>query len=218
MLISKNTLTILKNFSSFNSGMLFKPGNKQSSLSINEKLMGEVEFEESFPLEFGVYDLSQFLSNVETLDNPEIVFSEKTVNISDKNFSLTYYACAPNIIKIKPVNKSLPIPDVWNAEFFLDEKIFSKILTLVTTNGFPNFLISGANGKLSLTAIDRNNPTSNSLLFPVGEYTGEDFSVSLPKDSIEKLMKLSYNVKVSDTFTIFENEKLKLKYYLVKEL
>ena len=74
MKISPDTLTLLKNFASINSGMQFKKGNKLSTISTGKNILAKATIADSFTEDFCVYDLNQFLSVYSLKKDPEIEF------------------------------------------------------------------------------------------------------------------------------------------------
>ena len=57
MKLSKETLAILKNFSTINQSILIESGNNLKTVSVNKTMMSNAVIEETFPEEFGLYDL-----------------------------------------------------------------------------------------------------------------------------------------------------------------
>ena len=80
--ISNETLEVLKNFSSINSNILVKEGNKLTTISPVKNVMAEAEISETFDQEFGIWDLNKFLGTVSLFEDPEFFFNEKS-SISD---------------------------------------------------------------------------------------------------------------------------------------
>ena len=74
MKLSKGTLDILKNFSNINPSITFKEGQELSTLSIQKNILSRAVVEETFPRNFAIYDLQQFLSGVSLFENPELDF------------------------------------------------------------------------------------------------------------------------------------------------
>jgi hypothetical protein len=56
--LSKPTLQILKNFSTINSNLLIRPGNKLATMSSYKNIVAEATVEETFDQEFGIYPSS----------------------------------------------------------------------------------------------------------------------------------------------------------------
>ena len=72
MKFSENTLSVLKNFSSINGGVVLKAGQTQKTISPEKSILVEAKIDDIIPTEFGIYDLNNFLGNVTSLKNPEI--------------------------------------------------------------------------------------------------------------------------------------------------
>ena len=89
--ISKTTLSILKNFASMNSNILVKPGNVIKTITPSKSGMAEAVIEETFDVEFGIWDLNKFLGLVSLFNNPQFEFGEKSVSITGSNGSVVKY-------------------------------------------------------------------------------------------------------------------------------
>ena len=61
MQLHNDTIDILKNFSEINQNLLVKEGNTLSTISVMKNILADAEVSESFPKEFGIYDLNDFL-------------------------------------------------------------------------------------------------------------------------------------------------------------
>ena len=62
MKISKQTLSMLKNFSDINMSIEVKAGNTLRTVSVQKNILAQTDIEETFPQDFAIYDLSRFLS------------------------------------------------------------------------------------------------------------------------------------------------------------
>ena len=111
MKLSENTLSVLKNFSSINSGLVLQKGNVQKTISPEKSILVEAELEDIIPEQFGIYDLNQFLGNVTTLGNPDLTFTENSVLMYDGDITFNYYSCSPNLI-VSPPDKELKLKQV----------------------------------------------------------------------------------------------------------
>jgi len=58
MQLSKETLNVIKNFSAINGSLMLKAGNKLATISEGKNVMAEVTITETFPSDFGIYDLT----------------------------------------------------------------------------------------------------------------------------------------------------------------
>ena len=101
MKLSKSTLDILKNFSNINQSICFKKGTELSTLSIQKNILSRAEVEETFPKNFAIYDLSEFLSGLTLFEDPEFDFSNDSfVTIKDRRNTSAYsYECKLCTIK-----------------------------------------------------------------------------------------------------------------------
>ena len=63
MKLSSETLSVLKNFASINTGLEFKKdSNVIKTISAGKNILAEATLKDTFPDDFCVYDLNQFLS------------------------------------------------------------------------------------------------------------------------------------------------------------
>ena len=74
MKLSDNTLSLLKNFSTFNQSILFKQGSKLRTISVMKNILAEATVDEELPKDFGIYDLNQFLNGLGLHQSPELDF------------------------------------------------------------------------------------------------------------------------------------------------
>ena len=85
MKLSKETLSLVKNFSGISSNLLLKQGNTLNTISAQKNVMASTTVSESFPQEFGIYDLNEFLGALTLFEDPELDFRDKYVNIKVKD-------------------------------------------------------------------------------------------------------------------------------------
>ena len=126
MKFSENTLAVLKNFATINSGVVLNPGQVQKTMSSERSILLEAKLEDDIPSQFGIYDLNQFLGNITTLRNPEITFDKDSVSMSEGDFTLTYLACSPNLIITPPADKELSIKTV-DVKFTLTDRKSTRL-------------------------------------------------------------------------------------------
>ena len=79
MKLSSETLAVLKNFVSINASMEFKTGNKLATISPTKTVLAKATIGDSFPQNFCVYDLNQFLSVYSLYKDAELDFDEVNV-------------------------------------------------------------------------------------------------------------------------------------------
>jgi hypothetical protein len=215
MKLSEYTLSVLKNFASINSGLVIQAGNKQRTMSPEKSILVEVELEESFTHKFAIYDLTQFLGNITTLNNPDLEFNDKFVKMSDGVFDLFYIPCSPELI-ISPPDKSLSMdsPDV---TFNLSNSIIAKTLRLASMNGLPNLSLIGKNGSLDLRVHEKSNDTSNYVSTRLMDYSGDEFTCTFSTENF-KIMPDDYEVQIKNgTFGKFQSKTKNVTYFIALE-
>ena len=112
MKLSKETVTIIKNFAGINSNLLLKQGNKVSTISSQKNVMADTNVTESFPVDFGIYDLNEFLGAMSVFEDPELTFNDKYVTISQNGQSIKYFAAAQDVLKFPTKAINFPESDI----------------------------------------------------------------------------------------------------------
>jgi len=215
MKLSENTLSVLKNFSSINSGIVLQKGNLQKTISPEKSILVEAEIEDALPEQFGIYDLNQFLGNVSTLNNPDLTFSENSVLMSDGEITFNYYSCSPNLI-VSPPDKELKLKQI-DVSFNLTNANLTKLLRLASMNNLTHLSVVGKNGEIRLQTHEKANDTSNYASFKLNDYSGEDFTASFKVENI-KLVPGDYDVEIQlGAFAKFVSKSGKIKYFVALE-
>lgn len=212
MKLSENTISVLKNFASINSGIVLKPGKFQRTMSIDKCVLAEVTLEEEIPTTFGIYDLPQFLGNLSALDHPEIDIQDNVAKIKDGVVNMNYFSCSPNLIATPP-EKNLEMKNA-DVTFKLTNDMLQKLLRLASMNDLSNLTVVGKNGKLLIKAHERANDTSNSATIELGDYEGADFEKSFKTENL-KMLPNDYEVSLNlASFALFENKSKNIRYFV----
>ena len=216
MKLSDQTLTILKNFASVNKDLVINPGKVQRTLSADESILIEARLSEDFPIKFGIYDLNQFLGNVEALKSPNLEFNNNVVVITDGSMTMNYMACSPNLIISPPDDSDLPQTDI-DISFELSSETFKKITKLAAMNSLTHITVLSKNGEIRLQTHDKSSDSSNFAYTKVGEYSGKEFSVSFLTENL-KLIQDDYKVEITlGAFAKFINKANTLTYFIAIE-
>ena len=219
MKLSDNTLSVLKNFSSINSGLVLRQGNVQKTMSPEKSILVEAELEDAIPSQFGIYDLNQFLGNVSTLENPDMTFTDSSVLMNDGTITFNYYSCSPNHI-VSPPDKELKLKQT-DVSFTLTNTLLNKLLKLAAMNSLTHLSVVGKNGEIRLQTHEKANDTSNYASFKLNDYDGDDFIASFKVENI-KLVPGDYDVEIQlGAFAKFTATsgvlKDKIKYFVALE-
>ena len=90
MKLSKETVGIFKNFAGINSNLLLKQGNKIATISAQKNVMSDTVVTETFPSDFGIYDLNEFLGAMSLFDDPELDFYKEILDLQDVSAELDH--------------------------------------------------------------------------------------------------------------------------------
>lgn len=215
MKLSNETKDVLKNFAQINQNLVVQPGNILKTISVAKNVMATVEINETFDKEFAIYDLNGFLSAISLFKDPDLVFGDTEVVISDNDRQLKYTYADPSVV-ISPKN-NITMPDV-DVEFTLPEEAFASLQKASSVLGVTDLVLSvneDGTGKLRIT--EKGNATSN------------EYSVTVTCDSsaagdyafkVENLKLLPSDYKVQLTkkgFSRFESNSSNLEYFIALE-
>jgi hypothetical protein len=219
MKLSNDTLSVLKNFGAINQGILFKKGKTLKTVSSHKNILAEVDIAEEIPVDFGVYDLNNFLSVVSLhKDDPTFEFDEKHVLIvGNKGRSkLKFRFCQPNMI-VTPPEKQLTMPDP-EISINLTSEDFDWIMRAAAVLASPHIAVESDGTKVNLITLDLQNDSAHSDALEIAEGNGDKYRMIFKTENLTKIMPGSYGVKISSKgISHFKNEKLSLQYWVSTE-
>lgn len=193
MILSENTIAILTNFANYNPSIMFKPGNEISTLGQSKTFRATATVDETFEVEAGIGDLSKFLGIISAMNKPELNFKENQVVISSGKSKVNFtYSHPSTILTSKSSSKKLPESDV---SFELEADILPSILKVSNILDTLHVKISGASGKLTISAVNVNDPTADSYDIEIGS-TNKIFDFYFKKEYL-KLIPIDYEVGIS---------------------
>ena len=93
MNLSKQTVDILKNYSTINASIAVGSGNTLQTMSVMKNILSKSTIGETFETDFAIYDLTEFLnlSTSEAFVGADYTFDEDYVVISKDRATSTYY-------------------------------------------------------------------------------------------------------------------------------
>lgn len=213
MKLSKDTIAIFKNYASINRNILLKEGNILATRSEPPTIASEVTVPETFPIDFGIYDLHEFLGALYLFDDPELEFNDKFVSIKENGNTIKFYASDPNVLATP--KKSITFPDV-DIQFELSTTQLSTIQRTASVLGADDLSFIGKDGTLTLQVSDKKNATGNLYETVVGN-TDLNFRVNLKINNL-KLMQGDYTVSISNKkISRFTSKNENLIYYVAVE-
>lgn len=213
MKLSKETQTILKNYSTINSNLLLKPGNKLSTISAQKNVMSEVTVSETFTEQFGIYDLNEFLGALSLFNDPELDFNSKFVTIKEGSNNIKFFAASENVLVAPSKSINFPTSDV---EFTLTAQNLQMILKTSSVLRATDVSIIGDGENLTIQVGDKKNSTGNSFSAIVGE-TDKSFTAFLKVENM-KMIPGDYKVEISNKkISKFSAVTTDLVYYIAVE-
>ncbi len=217
VIISQQTMMVLKNFATINGSILIREGNILKTISVGENAVAQFKCEEIFPQTFGIYELNQFLSGLSLFDNPVLIFdNEEYVTIKSRGRSARYYFSSPEITLKAAPDRDVKFPGA-DMEFTINQEDISALQKAWNVYGIPDLKFHSVGGSVILSLVDKENETSNvfSLELP-GDNTGE-YELFMKMENI-RLLPGDYTVKISSKMiTEWKHTNLDLTYYIALE-
>lgn len=178
MKLSKKTLAILKNFAGINQSIVINEGNQLQTISNLKDMFAKVEVEETFPQNFAIYDLNEFLGVVGLFEDPELDFQESSVTISQGNQKQQYFYADPSVITTPPEN-GVNLPSV-EVKGVVTKEELQTLVKAAAANAATEMTFENGNVKVH----DKSKPNSNS--FEIKEIADADQNYAL-SIGVEKL-------------------------------
>lgn len=217
VIISQQTMMVLKNFATINGSILIREGNVLKTISVGENVVAQFKCEETFPQTFGIYELNEFLSGLSLFNNPILHFdNEEYVTIKSRGRSARYYFSSPEITLKAAPDRDVRFPGS-DISFTIKQEDISALQKAWNVYSIPDLKFCSIGGSVILSLVDKENETSNvfSLELP-GDNTGE-YELFMKMENI-RLLPGDYNVKISSKMiTEWKHANLDLTYYIALE-
>ena len=150
MILSQNTVEMLKNYSSINSNLVFTQGNTISTISEARNILAKMKINESHATisdSVGRTSIKYWFTDVEMLTSPTDTMINKAKEINDFEVSFT-----------------------------MDQDTMNKIKRAANTLGHTHMSVTADDGALAFTVFDPESTTSNTFTIQLaGRYETEDF-------------------------------------------
>ena len=175
MKLSKETLSVLKNFATINGNILIKTGNRLSTISAQKNVMASTTVSENFDSDFGIYDLNEFLGVYSLFaDDPELAFDDKFVTVANGKSKVKYFAADPSVLA-SPTKDALPVDE--DIKFDLPRSAYDMIMKTSSVLRSNDVSFIGKDGNITVLVADKKNATSNAWDSVVGT-TDKNFKVN----------------------------------------
>lgn len=214
MKISNDTRSILKNFSTINSGIKVDSGQQLKTISQMKNILAVASIPEAFDKDFSIYNLNEFLGATSLLDNPDFDFGEQSVSISDTNSAMTYFYASEGMVQ--GPEKMITMPDA-EIGIELSSTLLNELQKAAAVLGVNDLVLSSDGTTITLSVTDKKNATSNTFSRIVGEGNGVSFSMNFKIENL-KILDGNYEVLVSSKgISNFKNKDVDLEYFIALE-
>lgn len=219
MNLTPETLLLLKNFSSINSNVVIRPGNVIKTMSEAKNIMAQGQVTESFPNEFGIYDLNEFLSVVAMFDSPVLKFDPdmKFVSIVDGKRSVKYFFSDISILTSPSKDITMPPTEL---KFKLSSDELNTLRKAGSALGVTDVVVtSSKDGGVTAQVTDIKDSTSNafSIELDVVIQPNDSFNFVFNLNNF-KVLAGDYEVAVSSKLiSHFKNTSAEVEYYIALE-
>jgi hypothetical protein len=213
---SKNTLSILKNFSSLNSNLLIKPGDVIKTITPSKNGMAIAKVDEKFDVEFGIWDLNKFLGVVSLFSTPTFDFGQKSMKIKNGgNSVVNYYYSEPRLLSVP--TKDVIMPEV-NVSITMTDKQFSELQKAASVMQLSDLSFTTDNGQIVAMVSDLGDPTTNTYKVVVEEkYNGTEFLFNFKMENI-KILPGDYKINFAKNVVgEFVHKTISLTYWFAME-
>tara|TARA_B100000945_G_scaffold290434_1_gene264155 strand:+ start:130 stop:693 length:564 start_codon:yes stop_codon:yes gene_type:complete len=180
-----------------------------------KNILAEAEVHESFPKDFGIYDLNQFLNGMGLHQNPDLDFeNDGHVVIKEGRMRSKYFFADPSVI-VTPPDKNLDLPSE-DVSFELNTQQLDRLLKAAGIYQLPDLSVIGKAGVVKILVRDKKNDTSNDFAITVGE-TDKEFVFNFKVENI-KIIPGTYDVVVSQKLlSRFKCKDYELTYFIALE-
>lgn len=195
MKLSPQTWMVLKNFSNVNPNILVQPGNVLRTISDRTPLIAKATIEEEFPLEFGVFDLKEFLNCVALVGEPDLEFNENHVMIRGGNTSIKFMYAKRTVLTA--VERDPPMEGL-TSTFSLKSDQIDQIRSGARALKQIHLIFYNNNGKLAVRA-DSVADMNKSVESNVYTYTFSDIDAH---GNFQYIMTIDQLVMIPDDYTV----------------
>ena len=215
MKLSENTFNLLKNFSGINQSISVKSGNTIRTISVAENILAEADVEETFPKNFSIYDLNEFLGGMSLMRGADMEFgSDHYVKIKNSRSAIKYFFADSSLIKQAP-DQGIKVPSA-DVNFVLSESDIQSLTRAAAVYQLPDFSVIGDGTDVTVVVRDKENDTSNTFSITVGK-TDDEFVLNMKVENL-KLIRGDYDVVMSKRLiSRFTNKSIPVTYWIALE-
>lgn len=214
LVLSEQTINIVKNFASIQKGMLFKRGTNQSTTDIDRTIFAETVILEDIPREFAIFDCIQWLNVLDTMKAPILDLHDTHMIIREANSGtqIRYMYAAPSMISIENRKINMLGEPV---QFEMTDDDLSKLRSMSRLFQTEEFTVKVKGDQLEFGT---ESNSSNSYLSKKEISNPRQVQANLFfKMNHLKLIKGPYKVDLYEKASRFTHTELNLNYWVVSQ-
>jgi hypothetical protein len=216
MKLSEQTVKVLKNYATINQGLVFKQGNVITTMSPQKNILSEATVPDSFPKEFGIYNLNEFLSVLSMSKDVEIDFGPRSAKFKFNDSRSIDYRLSESSLIVSPPDKKITLPSV-DVEFTWSEDDIAWIQKTASILGSPNVGVVSDGEVVSVVSFDASNADAHATSIELDIPTSSKYRLIFKTENL-KLIPGSYTVQISSKgIAHFKNTKEDLEYWIATE-
>nr|AAQ63953.1 gp45 sliding clamp [Aeromonas phage 44RR2.8t] len=197
MKLSKETLSIMKNFAAINPSLRLVPGDFIMTKSINGVAYAEATIADEIDSELNIYDLPNFLSILGQLgDGSEITLSNGDIVIHNGRAKVNLPDAEGNAIIVPKQRLRMPPPDV---EFDLKAEDLAEILKISRAVGADRMAITNRDDHIvvdTFSEADGDNPRTRYSVHCALMKVPNNFSFVINLDNVSVVIA-DYKINIS---------------------
>ena len=207
-MLNKDTLQILQSIIGItNSAIISYP--QTVIQNYNKDVIGIIDFsqhEENSWEEFGIFDLSNFLSALSVLDNPKIELNENSIVAKDNDSEIQFVTSYPSALQDfttspSKVTTTMQADSVVEVEVNIDTinrirkgaNVFKTLKDLFLVKEGEEFFIRTGNKKKF-----NSKENSYSIKLEPELIRGDDFEIAIPIDNFLALPLINFNLSIKE--------------------
>ena len=215
--ISNDTLSVLRNFSSINPNVVLKPGQEVKTISEAKNILAVADITEDFPTEMGIYDLNEFLSVVNLVNDPQLSFGDNHVDVVGGNSKVKYFFSDSSILTTPQKDITMPECEVTVS---LTSETLSQIRKAASALGHSEMAISAVENGVNIKVFDSKDSSANIYNIQLANdagYNDGQFEFVININNL-KLLDGDYEVNISSKLiSEWKNTTKPVKYYIALE-
>lgn len=199
MKLTKETLNILKNFSTINSGIMLNKGNFIMTRAVNGTIYADAKINDTIDADVAIYDLNGFLSIVSLVGEGAEIGIESDGNISIKDTRSTIYWPSADPSTISFPSKAVQFP-VANVIFELKGEDMTQLMRVSRSMGIDTLGITTEDSKIVINGYNKAaDSASMKVLYSLtaGEYDGTNEFNFFVNMSNMKMQPSDYKVLIA---------------------